>query len=118
MPLDAAGTDWRSGWVVFVDADRDRRPGSGEEIIASHGPLAEGIAIDFNFTSNATPWYIAYNGSGRSCSDASSMAPRWGTLSLFWGAETRRIKISMLGRMRVCNPARDPRTCEGSDQTP
>ncbi len=113
VPLGAQGNDWRTGWVVFIDADRDRRPGPGEEVIASHGPLAEGISVDFNFTSNAAPWYI---GSGRSCNDASSMAPRWGTLSLFWSSEVRRIKISMLGRLRVCNPARDPRTCEGTEQ--
>ena len=118
VPLGAAGNDWRSGWVVFIDGDLDRRPGPGEEVISSHGPLAEGISIDFNFTSNATPWYIAYNGSGRSCNHTSSMAARYGTLSLFWGDEIRRIKISMLGRMRICNPARDQTGCEGAEQAP
>lgn len=118
VPLAPSGQDWRSGWIVFVDADADRRPGPGEEVISSHGPVAPGIAIDFRFTSNQAPQYIAYNGAGRSCSDTNTMAARWGTLSLFQGDETRRIKISMLGRVRVCNPAREPASCEGSDGAP
>ncbi len=118
VPLGAAGDDWRSGWVVFVDTNQDRRPGPGEEVISSHGPVDEGINIDFNFTSNRAPYYIAYNGAGRSCSDSSSMAARWGTLSLFSGPEIRRIKISMLGRVRVCNPERGKGQCEGAEAAP
>ncbi len=118
VPLGAGGDDWRTGWIVFIDQDNDRRPGPTEEVVSSHGPIPDGIAVGFNFTSNKTPYYIAYNGSGRSCSDTGSMAARWGTLSLFQGDQTRRIKISMLGRLRVCDPQRDIGECEGEDAMP
>lgn len=116
VPRDAAGENWAHGWTVFIDSDGDRRPGAGEEVIAVHGPLAIGVAADFAFTSPAAPYYIAYNGAGRSCSDTSG-ASRFGTLSLFLGDQTRRIKINMLGRPRVCNPARDS-SCEGAEAPP
>jgi type IV fimbrial biogenesis protein FimT len=117
VPLDPAGADWARGWSVFVDRDGDRQRGPGDELIALHGPLASGIAMHFAFTSPAPPYYIAYNGAGRSCSDASSAQARWGTLSLFHGHLTRRIKINMLGRARVCDPARDS-TCDGAAAPP
>jgi type IV fimbrial biogenesis protein FimT len=55
---------------------------------------------------------------GRSCSDTSSMAARFGTLSLFQGRHTRRIKINMLGRARICDPARDGASCDGAGPEP
>ena len=112
VPLEPRGINWGSGWVVFVDADGDRRPGPREEVIASHGPLSSDIVTSFHFTSNKKPYYIAYNGDGRSCSDSSSMAARWGTISLHQGAQIRRIRINMLGRARVCDPAMDGASCD------
>ena len=52
---------------------------------------------------------------GRSCSDTSSLAARWGTLSITSGQQARRIKINMLGRARICDPARDGASCGGAD---
>jgi type IV fimbrial biogenesis protein FimT len=106
---------WSSGWTVFVDKDGDGVAGEGDELIATHGPVAEGIVITTGFTSPRDPDYIAYNGGGRSCSHASSMAARWGTLSLTLGESTRRIKINMLGRARACDPARDGASCSGPE---
>lgn len=111
VPLDAGGIDWREGWVVFVDANADRRPGPGEEVIASHGPLAPELLVSTNFSTNKAPYYIAFNGAGRGCSDTSSQAARWGTLSLYSGPSIRRIRINMLGRVRVCDPERDRLDC-------
>jgi type IV fimbrial biogenesis protein FimT len=111
-PLDPAGLDWRGGWSVFVDRDGDGRPGPGDERILEHGPVARGITVDFAFTSPAPPEYIAYNGAGRGCGAANGAQARWGTLSLFGGADSggavRRIKINMLGRARLCDPAPGP----------
>jgi type IV fimbrial biogenesis protein FimT len=116
-PLDADGRDWRGGWTVFVDGDGDGRPGPGEERILEHGPLAPGMAANFAFTSAAPPQYIAYNGAGRGCSAANGAAARSGTLSLFHGGAVRRIKINMLGRARLCDPARDA-GCDGAAGPP
>ncbi|MCC2956460.1 GspH/FimT family protein [Massilia sp. IC2-477] len=116
-PRDAAGSDWTQGWTVFVDRDADGELGPPDELVAVHGPLPRGVQIDFSFTQPAPPQYIAYNGAGRSCSDSNSGASRLGTLSLFHGGHIRRIKINMLGRARLCNPARDD-GCDGAEAPP
>ncbi len=114
VPRDPEGTQWAQGWTVFADRDGDGAPSPPDDIIAVHGPLPSGVASVFAFTSPAAPYYIAYNGAGRSCSDTSSASARWGTLSLFYGSAIRRIKINMLGRARVCDPRRDD-NCEGAE---
>ena len=111
-PRDPLGADWSRGWTVFVDRDDDGRPGAGDEILAEHAALADGIAIRFAFSSAAAPFYIAYNGAGRSTSNTGDAA-RFGTISLFQDGAIRRIKINMLGRARICDPARDA-SCEGA----
>ena len=113
-PRDPAGANWAQGWTVFADRDDDGVAGPGDDIIAVRGPLAPGFGFYFAFTGPAPPYYIAYNGAGRSCRDSSSAAARPGTLSLFHGGAVRRIKINMLGRARMCNPARDD-NCDGAD---
>jgi type IV fimbrial biogenesis protein FimT len=116
-PRDPRGADWTQGWTVFVDRDGDRQPGPGDEVLALHGPLPRGLRLVFSFGSPAPPQYIAYNGAGRSCSDSAGQASRPGTLSLFHGEHVRRIKINMLGRARICNPARDD-GCDGVEAPP
>lgn len=114
VPRDPLGADWRQGWRVVDGGDGAAAgPGAVEAVIAEHGPLPPGIAVDFAFTNLAPPYYIAYNGAGRSCADGNSAAARWGTVSLFHGGHIRRIKINMLGRARVCDPARDA-ACDGA----
>jgi type IV fimbrial biogenesis protein FimT len=112
LPHGADGADWTRGWTVFLDRDGNGQPGPGDAILAEHGPLPQGAAADFSFTASAPPYYIAYNGAGRSCRDTNPAAARYGTLSLFYGGRIRRIKINMLGRARLCDPARDA-SCEG-----
>lgn len=113
MPRDEDGVDWVQGWTVFIDRDSDGMPSPGDPILAVHEALPAGFQSHFAFTSPATPYYIAYNGAGRSCSDTHTGAARWGTLSLFHGGAVRRIKINMLGRARACNPQRDD-NCDGA----
>jgi type IV fimbrial biogenesis protein FimT len=117
LPKGAGGADWTRGWTVFIDRDGNRQPGAGDTVLAEHGPLAEGMTAVFSFTSPTPPFYIAYNGAGRSCRDSNPAAARYGTLSLFHGGGIRRIKINMLGRARSCDPARDA-SCDGPAAPP
>lgn len=114
-PADPAGSDWARGWVVFVDRNGNRRPDAADELIFRQGPLGPGIAIRTAFSSSLAPAYVAYNGAGRSCSAANSLAARWGTLSVALGNSVRHIKINMLGRVRICDPQAQPRDCSGAD---
>ncbi|UUZ49823.1 GspH/FimT family pseudopilin [Massilia sp. B-10] len=111
VPLERMGVDWGEGWVVFVDTNADRRPGPDEEVIASHGPLEMDLEFSTSFTGSRAPYYIAFNSAGRGCSSTSGQARARGTLTLFQGSEVRRIRINMLGRVRVCDPSRGWLSC-------
>lgn len=109
----ADGIDWAQGWVVFVDEDGDQHADAGEPVIARHGPLEGGLTMKSVLTDSSKP-YLAYNGSGRTRTNASSQTPQLGTVSFFLGDGIRRIKLNFAGRARVCNPAQD-KTCTGAD---
>lgn len=115
-PIESPGDDWRRGWAVFVDRNGNRRPDAGEPLIYRHGPLGDDMRLVSRFTSGAAPLYLAYNAAGRACSADNSLAARWGTLSLTQGEDARNIKINMLGRVRVCDPATEPATCSGATE--
>ncbi len=112
-PLEAGGTDWAKGWAVFVDDNGNRRPDAGEQRLFQHGRLPDGLTVASAFSSGGTPFYFAYNGAGRGCSAGNSLAARWGTMSLTQGSDARNIKINMLGRLRVCDPAAEHSGCDG-----
>jgi type IV fimbrial biogenesis protein FimT len=113
VPSDLEQGDFAGGWIVFVDHGGSLVPNAPADILARHGPLAPGIRIGAKLSSQHEPGYLAYNGAGRSCTIDNSMAAHWGTLSVFDGEQVRRIKVNMLGRARVCNPATAKSGCEG-----
>ena len=113
MPAGPGGTDWGMGWLAFIDRNANLAFDDGDELLFRQGPLSAGIAAQFAFSSATAPFYIAYNGAGRSCSATNSLAARWGTLSLTLGKQVRHIKINMLGRVRVCDPQQQAANCSG-----
>ena len=113
MPAGPGGTDWGTGWLAFIDRNANLAFDDGDELLLRQGPLPAGIAAQFAFSSATAPFYIAYNGAGRSCSATNSLAARWGTLSLTLGKQVRHIKINMLGRVRVCDPQQQATNCSG-----
>ncbi|OEZ52302.1 type II transport protein GspH [Janthinobacterium sp. MP5059B] len=113
MPAGAGGVDWRTGWLIFIDRNANLAFDGDDELLFRQGPLPAGITAQFAFSSATAPFYIAYNGAGRSCSATNSLAARWGTLSLALGKQVRHIKINMLGRVRVCDPQQQATNCSG-----
>ena len=113
VPAGPGGTDWRMGWLVFIDRNANLAYDGDDELLFRQGPLPAGITVQFAFSSATAPLYIAYNGAGRSCSATNSLAARWGTLSLALGKQVRHIKINMLGRVRVCDPQQQAANCSG-----
>lgn len=111
VPADADGSDWTKGWIVFVDDNNNRRPDSGETIIFSHSAVQSDMTVASAFTDGVAPFYIAYNATGRTRTNTNSQQPQLGTLSFTLDGNVRRIKISFLGRPRVCDPAKEPTTC-------
>ncbi|HEX2530903.1 MAG TPA: GspH/FimT family pseudopilin [Burkholderiaceae bacterium] len=113
VPADSI--DWSSGWIVFIDRNGNLKPDAGEHIVFTHGPVASGMSIDSSFTDSASK-YIAYTGTGRTRTNASSQSPQLGTVSFSIDRQVRRIKIGFLGRPRSCNPDNDSR-CTGAADT-
>lgn len=114
VPADADATDWTKGWIVFVDGNDNQKPDAGERIIQKHEQVPDGIEIDSKFTDPGATQYIAYNGTGRTQSNAGSQSAQSGTVSFTQDASIRRIKLNFIGRPRVCNPVTEPLTCTGT----
>jgi type IV fimbrial biogenesis protein FimT len=104
------GTDWAKGWVVLVDRNLNQRADAGEQIIFSHGPAPQGMLIKSAFTDSKTH-YLAYNGTGRTRTNANSQTPQLGSWIFTLDDQTRRITINFLGRPRACNPGVHTATC-------
>jgi type IV fimbrial biogenesis protein FimT len=104
LPIEG---DWRLGWTILVDHNANRKLDPGEPLLKWHRSLPKAIEVRFRFTDPTAPFYIAYNSAGRSCRPAHAKAANFGTLSLAIGEQQRNIKINMLGRVRLCDPARE-----------
>ncbi|HEY8606703.1 MAG TPA: GspH/FimT family pseudopilin [Noviherbaspirillum sp.] len=110
VDLAALDDDWRNGWTVFIDRNRNRLPDDGEDVVARHSAAPAGVAIESTLLDNQGK-YLAYDGSGRSRTDASAWQPQFGTIRFRVGAQRRHIVLNILGRPRVCTPAKDAGSC-------
>lgn len=104
------GDDWARGWLVFIDDNENRKPDQDEQVVFSHGPLPNGMTIEADFT-DPSPAYLAYNAAGRTRINASDHIPQLGSFSFTLDGQMRHIKINLLGRPRICNPATHSSTC-------
>ena len=115
------GTDWTSGWVVFVDADRSQTHTSADTLVMSQNALMSYFTVSGNQTANASPPYIMFDASGYSKTKTNG----FGALTLevkrndLSGAQLyeqiRRVKIASTGRARTCRPtSATDTTCSAS----
>jgi type IV fimbrial biogenesis protein FimT len=109
VPVDAGG-DWAKGWAVFVDANDNQKLDAGEHLIFMQGPVSDGMHINAKMTDSAKQ-YLAYQGTGRTRTNANSQTPQYGSFMFTLDSQHRKIIINMLGRARVCNPDTDKSTC-------
>lgn len=111
------GSTWTSGWVVFVDKDRDNAYSAATDITVLVQPATPSF-ITITGTNNAaiTPAsYIMFDSSGYAKSYGTS--PGVANLSLSiarndvpsgqTAAETRRLLVARSGRARTCRPSTD-----------
>ncbi|HEY5801393.1 MAG TPA: GspH/FimT family pseudopilin [Burkholderiaceae bacterium] len=105
------GAGWSGGGAVLADNNGNRLPDPGEEQLLRRVDLPPGLMVSAILTDPQPPAYIAYNGSGRTQTDAASNTPQLGTLTFTLGEQIRRIKINFLGRARLCIPAIETTGC-------
>jgi type IV fimbrial biogenesis protein FimT len=99
VPID--GTNWTSGWIVFVDETGFGTKGSTET------ELTRQPALETSLTAATEPSglvYVMFNGSGYPRLAAGGFQASSIDFSIASG-ETRRIISSPAGRLRVCKPA-------------
>lgn len=103
-PVD--GSNWASGWIVFVDDDASGSKGSGETALSSEPAPTGAITIE---TVPAGMNYVMFNGSGYP--RLTSGAFQASSIDFTHGetGEKRRIVSSPAGRLRICKP--DTTTC-------
>lgn len=109
VPAEEDG-DWARGWVVFIDKNRDLRPGDTDVIIFRHGPAPKGMHITARL-SDSTVQYLAYNGAGRTRTHENGYRTQFGTFTFELESKVRKIKLNFVGRPRICNPEIDMHTC-------
>lgn len=104
------GSKWTNGWVIFIDEDNDQRPDKNETIIYLHDELHQDVQITPRFTDSKVQ-YLAYNGTGRTRTNANSQSSQSGNWLLEAGSQSRKVVINFLGRARVCDPDKDVASC-------
>jgi len=110
VPVD--GSNWRSGWVVFVDLDRSQAftETSDFTILKREAPPSY-LEITATGTAAASPPYIMFDASGYAKTKAGGFPgnqsfniKRNDASGADEFAQTRRIKIASTGRVRLCTP--------------
>lgn len=111
------GNNWTSGWVVFVDKDRNNTYSiTNDTTVLVQGAVPSYITITGTNNAAISPAsYIMFDGSGYAKSYG--VPPGLANLSLSISrndvptgqaaAETRRLLVARTGRARVCKPSTD-----------
>ena len=111
LVVPADGVNWSSGLIAFVDVNRTQVYDAASDTVISKREAAPGyLSISGTGVSTAAAPYIMFDAQGYS--KDKSLAPSALTLNIartdVGGSElynqTRRIKISFPGRIRVCKP--------------
>ena len=116
------GSGWNSGWIVYVDMNRDNSYTEGTDIAVQTQDALKGY---FSITGNsiaagASP-YVKFDNSGYSVDTSAAAAPvalsltiaRTDAPSTSALEETRRVVVARTGRVRTCKPSTDT-TCTSS----
>ena len=115
VPTD--GLNWNSGWVVFVDINFDATYNSASDVtIVTAAPPPSYLTVSGNGSAAPGTPYIMFDASGfprvaTGGFGALTFTIKRSDVSTTEEAEqTRRIIISLAGRVRTCKPSTDP-TC-------
>lgn len=110
------GSDWTTGWVVFVDKNNSRTFNDTGDIpditVLKQAAVPNGISITGTGIASGSEPYILFDASGYSKTKTGS----FGALSISFARtdlaaadgyrQTRKIKIASTGRVRICTPER------------
>jgi len=108
----ASGTQWESGWIVFVDANNNHAVDAGDEILRAAPALAGGYTLR-GTSATTLPTYITMNPKGQTSATGQFVLCQGGNIN-----PARAILVSIVGRIST---ARDdngvPVDANGADMT-
>ena len=125
MVVPADGTNWNSGWVVFVDVDRSQTYDAASDItISTREASPSYLTISGNNTTGEAHPYIMFDASGYSTKKTGSSSLNNSAFSIVrndvptaqTNDQTRRIMIAVTGRVRTCKPSTDATCVTSSTQ--
>lgn len=108
IPVDSE--HWERGWLLLIDANNNQRFDAGDLLLHRSGVLPKVLLVDARLRDSHKS-YLAFDSSGRPRSANSSQIPQIGSLMFSVGSQRRKIIISFLGRVRLCDPDKDATTC-------
>lgn len=108
IPVDSE--HWERGWLLLIDANNNQRFDAGDLLLHRSGVLPKVLLVDAQLRDSHKS-YLAFDSSGRPRSASSSQIPQIGSLMFSVGSQRRKIIISFLGRVRLCDPDKDATTC-------
>ena len=108
--VPAIGHDWRHGWVVLIDTNNNQQPDPGESLLYRSQMDLRDLQVDARLRDTKRT-YLAFDAHGRPRSASSGNVPQIGSLVFSVGAARRKLIISFLGRVRLCDPDREASTC-------
>ncbi len=112
IPADG-GNDWSVGWVVFVDKNRNQvyDGESTDQLVFKQAAPAAYFKFSGNRSIGESPAYIRFDASGYpkakdgGSGNATFTIERNDLTSSMLYENTRRVKIDIVGRVRICKPA-------------
>ena len=108
IPVDSE--HWERGWLLLIDANNNQRFDGGDLLLHRSGALPKALLVEARLRDSHKS-YLAFDSSGRPRSASSSQIPQIGSLTFSMRAQRQKIIISLLGRVRSCDPDKDATTC-------
>jgi type IV fimbrial biogenesis protein FimT len=113
VPLTA--NDWTSGWRVYVDMNGNAAYDSTTDFLVIEEARMPGSvttpAAGLNQFSDGSSMYIMFNGSGFPRQSNGAFIAASGLELKYDNSLRRRVVLTLAGRMRVCDPVKEPTTC-------
>lgn len=105
--------NWNNGWWLTTqsanDPDKTSEASDGTIVFSVSVPKVPAVRIDFPIRGNA----LSYAPVGYSRDSKGGQL--YGTLTISSGRHTRQVRISSVGRARICNPDTDSKCSLSSD---
>jgi type IV fimbrial biogenesis protein FimT len=110
--VPVSDNNWATGWILYADVDRSQTLTGKDVIIAQAGAIASkttvtgGLADAAEFA-GASGKFIRFNGGGFPLAMDGSFRGGAIEFGMTGADEKRRVVLNAVGRVRVCDPAKD-----------